>query len=180
MNQRTKLLVVVFVFLLLFLTVDSFEFRKRSGIFESLFRAPLRRNFEEMDNGAQQQNDDLVKEKYPNSKIINSDKETTLVLEIPGVARDNVRVNLKGNVLTVSGETNFCKNEQEAKQDPALSIDCHLSQLDKKFSQKFTLSHINEEMVKKFWADVQNGVLFVHIPHVDIPEKEIPIVNNNN
>jgi len=188
-------LLIVVVSLVVTTLVHSHPFGRRTGIFDSLFRAPLRHNFEMIDDS-----NELVKEWYPNTRVINTDQETTIVLEIPGISRENVKVNLKGNILTVSGETNFCKfddsdskkppAQEQQKEQPNLSSqspadlsskakDCRLHPLERKFSQKFTLSRVSDEMAKKFWADVTDGMLFVHIPKIDLPETEIPIVNKH-
>jgi HSP20 family protein len=47
----------------------------------------------------------------PNADIFETDDALTVVLEIPGVDRDNVDVSVENGVLTVEGKINFGKYE---------------------------------------------------------------------
>jgi HSP20 family protein len=47
----------------------------------------------------------------PNSDIFETEDALTVVLEMPGVDRDNIDINVEGNVLTVEGKINFGKYE---------------------------------------------------------------------
>jgi HSP20 family protein len=47
----------------------------------------------------------------PSADIYESENALTVVLEMPGVSRDNVDVNIEGGVLTVEGRIDFSKYE---------------------------------------------------------------------
>ena len=51
----------------------------------------------------------------PNLDFVESDKEFVIRLEVPGVHRENLDVNLDGNVLTLSGRREF-KSEGEGEE----------------------------------------------------------------
>ena len=52
---------------------------------------------------------------YPNIDISESDKEYIVKAELPGVDKDNVKISLQENVLTLQGDKNQEKEELSAK-----------------------------------------------------------------
>src|SRR3954468_8928515 len=49
----------------------------------------------------------------PPVDIYEDDHNITLKMEVPGVAQENLNINLENNTLTVNGERKFEKNEKE-------------------------------------------------------------------
>jgi len=85
--------------------------------------------------------------------------EFFLSFDLPGVISDDVKIELTGNQLAISGERKLEKEYQEA--------DTHrVERSYGKFSRAFTLSE--EVDLKKIEADFDNGVLSIIIPKAEV------------
>lgn len=91
----------------------------------------------------------------PKVDIEENEKEYTIQVELPGVKKSDVKINLKENILTIEGEK---KSEQKSKSD-----NYHCSErIFGKFKRSFELPEIvNQESVG---AEFKVGVLQVSIP----------------
>lgn len=90
----------------------------------------------------------------PTSDIFETDKEYVLRAELPGVSKDNVKVELVGNTLHVSGERSEEK-EQETRRS-------HIRERSfGKFERKLPLPQGVQE--KDISADFKDGLLEVKI-----------------
>lgn len=81
--------------------------------------------------------------------------------DLPGVDRENIKVDIKDNVLAISGERGF---EEEVKEEEYYRLETRFG----KFSRSFTLpENADAEQVE---AAYENGVLKVVIPKLE-PEQ---------
>ena len=87
---------------------------------------------------------------------ITEDKDRyEITVEIPGVRKEDVKVNIHDNILTIEGEK---KGSTEKKEGSSYRSERYFG----KFSRSFTLnSEIDADKVK---ADFENGVLKIALP----------------
>lgn len=76
-------------------------------------------------------------------------------VDLPGVKKEDIKVDLKENVLTISGERN---TKEEVKQEDYYRIETRFG----KFSRSFTLP--DDADIENIDASSDNGVLEVVIP----------------
>ena len=103
----------------------------------------------------------------PRVSIVELKEEFEVSVELPGMKRDDIKVELKENILTISGE----KMVKHEKTDRKI----HMSErLHGTFLRSFELpSTIKSEEIK---ADFTNGVLSLHLPKQEQAKpKEIEI-----
>ena len=101
---------------------------------------------------------------------VTEDKDNLYVhAEIPGVNKDDVKVNVTGDVLTISGEK---KTEQKDENKNYYRIE----RTQGAFSRSFTLPA--EIVVDKISAEFKDGVLNITLPKTEeakVVEKQIEI-----
>lgn len=91
----------------------------------------------------------------PRVNVTESEQELVLSLAIPGVSKEEVKVVVQDDVLTISGERKFNKEE---KSERFVRREFH----EGSFSRSFTLPNtVDASSVK---ADYKNGILEVRIP----------------
>lgn len=79
-------------------------------------------------------------------------------VDLPGVKKEDMRIDIKENVLTISGERNF---KEEVKEEDYYRVETRFG----KFSRSFTLpENIDVENIE---ASSDNGVLEVVIPKLE-------------
>lgn len=95
----------------------------------------------------------------PAVDISEKDKEYLVKAQLPGVKKDDVKVELVNGVLTLSGERKYEKDEKTEK--------CH--RIESAYGS-FTRSFVVPEdvLAEKIVADFKDGVLAVHLPKTDI------------
>ena len=89
-------------------------------------------------------------------------------VDLPGVKKEDIKVDLNKGVLTISGER---KTKEEVKQEDYYKIETYFG----KFSRSFTLpDNVDIENIE---AKSDNGVLEIVIPKVkdDVSKKSIEI-----
>ncbi len=91
----------------------------------------------------------------PRVNVLESEKELILSLAIPGVSKEEVKVVVQDDVLTISGERKFNKEE---KTEKFVRREFH----EGSFSRSFTLPNTVDAANVK--ADYKNGILEVRIP----------------
>jgi HSP20 family protein len=105
----------------------------------------------------------------PAANILDNEKDFTIELAVPGMSKDQFRINLEDDVLTISVE----RNEDEAKEEKNYTR--REFRYDA-FSRSFSLPEIvDQDNIK---ADYDNGVLSVVLPkseEVKVKGKEIKI-----
>jgi len=91
----------------------------------------------------------------PSVDITEDDDKLTLAAEIPGVKKEDVKINLNNGVLTIEGEK---KQTAEEKTENSYRSERYYG----KFSRSFNLtSEIDDEKIK---ADYDSGILTVTLP----------------
>ena len=101
--------------------------------------------------------DSEAKESYwmPSVDITEDDDKLTLAAEIPGVKKEDVKINLNNGVLTIEGEK---KQTTEEKAENSYRSERYYG----KFSRSFNLtSEIDAEQIK---ADYDSGILKITLP----------------
>ncbi len=103
----------------------------------------------------------------PTVDIAEKDDRYLMNIDLPGVSREDVKITLKDNVLTISGEK---KNESEEKDSSYYRSERQYG----RFERSFTLpSTVNGERIE---AGFTNGVLSVRIPkREETKPKEIQV-----
>ena len=115
----------------------------------SLFgRAPLRRNGDK-DEAI------TVAEWAPLVDIVEDDNEYLIKAELPEVKKEDVKVTVQDDVLTISGERTFEKEEKGRKYH-------RMERAYGSFARSFTLPEDADG--EKLAAEFKNGVLKVHLP----------------
>jgi HSP20 family protein len=104
---------------------------------------------------------------YPSADISETKDEYLVRVELPGVTKDNVKITLQENVLTIQGEK---KQESEMK-------DRHYHRVERNYGS-FSRSFRLPSLVKgeKIDANYKDGVLTIALPKADEAKtKEIEI-----
>ncbi|MFO7972492.1 MAG: Hsp20/alpha crystallin family protein [Desulfobacterales bacterium] len=95
----------------------------------------------------------------PNVDIFETDTEITLLADMPGVTADHLTIDLKDNVLTLTGEV---EPFEEANEEDVL-IEYEIG----KYHRQFHLSGVIEQ--SKIDAKLNDGVLRLSLPKVEKP-----------
>lgn len=98
----------------------------------------------------------------PRADIHETDKEVIIDLELPGLKKEEIKVEVKNNVLTVSGERT---KEQKTETPEGSRIERHYGKFERAFSLPDTV------VEDKIGATYTNGVLTLTLPK---NEKAIP------
>ena len=93
----------------------------------------------------------------PAVDIFETDKEITLLADIPGVKPDDISIDLKDDVLTLTGEVESPQGKEE--------VDVLREYQTGKYFRQFTLSEMIEQ--SKIEAEVKDGVLNLVLPKVE-------------
>lgn len=96
-----------------------------------------------------------VKRSFPRVNILENDKFFTLEMQAPGYAKEDLKLNLEQDVLTISAE----KEEQELKENERYTR-CEFGK--HAFSRSFRLPELVD--AEHITAEHVNGVLTVSIP----------------
>jgi len=103
----------------------------------------------------------------PRVDVSETDDEIIVSAELPGIDREDIKVNVEDNVLTFSGEK---KQEKETKKRNYHRIERSYGS----FHRSFTLpTKIESDRVK---ATFKDGVLTIHLPKADEAKtRQIPV-----
>lgn len=104
----------------------------------------------------------------PPVDIEESENQYVVTLDVPGVAKENIKIEVHNRVLTVSGEK---KSERTEK-----SADFHLTErVSGKFERRFTLpENVNADKVE---AKHEHGVLSLTIPKSEAAKPKLVQIN---
>ncbi len=94
----------------------------------------------------------------PKTDVAETDKSYQLHMEMPGVTKEQLRVNLSGNVLTIKGEK---KAEKESKEKDYHCVERSYGSYQRAFSLPSNVDG------NKISAEFRNGVLTVEIPKTE-------------
>jgi len=97
----------------------------------------------------------------PDVDIFENDKQITLLADMPGVAADDINIDLNDNVLSISGEVKPFQDEGESNVLVEFEIG--------RYSRQFTLSDVIDQ--GKIEAKHDDGVLRLTLPKA---EKAVP------
>ena len=98
----------------------------------------------------------------PKVDVIDRDNEIVVKAEIPGVRKEDIRVSLTGNVMTIKGET-----KREEKEEKGDYYRCEISRGE--FSRMLTLpAEVDESKAK---AELHDGVLEITLPKAETARK---------
>jgi len=97
----------------------------------------------------------------PYVDIFENDKEITLLADMPGVASEDIAIDLNDNVLSISGEV----KPFEEKDESEVLIEFEIG----RYSRQFTLSEVIDQ--GKIEAKHHDGVLRLTLPKA---EKAVP------
>lgn len=103
---------------------------------------------------------------YPAVNIRETDKDYTLEMAVPGLKREDIKVNLERNVLTIS----FEKNEEHKEEQNGRYTRREF--YHQSFSRSFTLpeGEIDEE---KITGDYKDGILTIVLPKKNMEEVKV-------
>ncbi len=93
----------------------------------------------------------------PAVDIFETNREITLVADIPGVKADNLHIDLRDNTLTLVGEVEAPEGQGE--------VDVLREYNTGKYLREFTLSEMIDQ--SKIEAELNNGVLRLKLPKVE-------------
>jgi HSP20 family molecular chaperone IbpA len=93
----------------------------------------------------------------PAVDIFETEKELTLLADMPGVKSDAVNIDLRQNVLTLSGEVEPPEGGDE--------VDVLIEYSTGKYFREFTLSEVIDQ--SKIDAELKDGVLRLKLPKVE-------------
>lgn len=101
---------------------------------------------------------------YPKVDVKDYDDKITIEAEIPGLAKDDVSVDLEAQVLTITGDKREVKDDADAR---------YIRKELKRSSFKRSFKLGDNMNVKKIQADFDNGLLLVTVPkrEPDEPKK---------
>ena len=93
----------------------------------------------------------------PQVDIFETDKEITLLADIPGVKSDKLNIDLRDNILTITGDV----EPGEASDEEHVLIEYETG----RFYRQFTLSEVIDQ--NKIDAKLGDGVLRLTLPKVE-------------
>lgn len=91
----------------------------------------------------------------PSCDVFETETELVLKAELPGAKKEDVKISLEGNILTLRGERKF---EEETKKENYLRVERTYGE----FLRSFTLPPTVE--VNKIKAEFRDGILRIAIP----------------
>ena len=103
----------------------------------------------------------------PRVDVNETDKEIVLDVEIPGIDKKDIKVEVKDNTLSISGERNQEKKTENAESS---RIECHYG----KFERTFTLP--DTVLTDTVSAKYKDGILILTLPKTEKAKpKEIAV-----
>lgn len=93
----------------------------------------------------------------PDVDIFESDKDITLLADMPGVTTDNLNIDLRDDVLTLTGEAG---SDGEGTEE-SIIVEYGVG----KYYRQFTLSEVIDQA--KITAELKDGVLRLVLPKVE-------------
>ena len=96
----------------------------------------------------------------PPMDVVETNDEVLVHLEVPGISRNDLEIRAEGNVLLVSGEKKFDKQENQ-KEGGFRSIERRYGRFERSFALPRTVN------VSDVRARYDNGVLTITLPKVE-------------
>lgn len=127
----------------------------------------INRMFDRLFRGFEEEEEFRVMKWTPMVDISETDDEYIVRAEVPGVSKDDLKITIKDNILTISGEK---KQEKETKSENFHRIE----RVYGSFTRTFTLP--GAVKVDKVEAKFKDGVLTIKLPKVEETKaKEIEV-----
>lgn len=124
---------------------------RRTNVFDD-FLAPFNSMFEDVSGGAL----------HPAVDIYEKDEKLVFEAELPGIDKENIKVDVKGRLLTIAGEH---KSEEESNDNGRYRRERRFGKFERTFKLPFDAS---EDLID---ASYKDGVLVLK---VDKPEEQKP------
>ncbi len=116
------------------------------------------REFDSILNNFWNSEDSYTSKFNPNVDIEENDDAFLFHAELPGLSKDNVKISLKDNILSLSGE------KESIKKDEKLNFH-RIETSYGKFQRSFKLpQNVKQEEIK---ADFHNGILNISVPKAE-------------
>jgi len=109
-------------------------------------------------------NGDRRPEWMPAVDIRENESEYTIIGEMPGIRREDVKVRVEDDVLTLEGER---RQEKDAKGERSHRVERTYGH----FSRRFTLP--DDADAEKIAADCKEGIVTVHIPKRPVEKRNM-------
>ena len=106
----------------------------------------------------------------PAVDISEKDKEYLVKAQLPGVKKDDVRIELLNGVLTITGERKF---EKEEKTEKTHRVESAYGA----FTRSFTVPE--DVLAEKIAAEFKDGILAVRLPKTDIKQPATKTIKVN-
>ena len=120
-----------------------------------LFQQRMNRVFEEGYPFAFPEETLSLKTWAPSCDIYETENEIVIKAELPGAKKEDVKVNIENNLLTLSGERRF---EEETKKENYVRVERNYGQFLRSFTLPMTID------AGKVIADFKDGLLTVTLP----------------
>lgn len=127
----------------------------------------MNRMFDRFFNRRGNDNDEMLSTWYPNVDIVEKSDSYVIKADLPGVLKDDVKITVRENLLTIHGEK---KQEKEEKNKTAYRTE----RVYGSFERSFTLpSAVKDDKIQ---ANFKDGVLTIEIPKAEEAKaKEIQV-----
>lgn len=136
----------------------------RNSSLRNFFGSPLTVFFDEPSKSCGYGARRYSEARYGRSDFEEKENEYVVELEVPGIQKENIKVDLKEHVLTVSWSR---KREQEKSEKG------HYERPEGDFSRKYYVKGADSEQVK---ADLKDGILTIRLGKQEtVKEKSIQI-----
>lgn len=106
----------------------------------------------------------------PAVDIVEKDKEYLVKAQLPGVKKENVKVELLNGVLTITGERRY---EKEEKDEKVHRVETAYGG----FTRTFVVPE--DVLAEKIAAEYKDGILAVHLPKTDIKKPATKAIKVN-
>jgi HSP20 family protein len=127
-----------------------------SGIFG--FQREMNRMFDSFFNRGIQDGDSMLSAWTPAVDIAEHDDEYLVKVELPGVSKDDVKITLESNVLTIRGEK---KQEKETNNEDYHRVERSYGSFERAFTLPTTVKN------EKIDASFKDGVLKISLPKAE-------------
>lgn len=119
----------------------------------------INKMFDSFFRGSAQDDGDLSPSVWtPAVDVAEHDNEYIVKVELPGVARDDVKITMQENILTIRGEK---KQEKETKDSDFHRVERSYGS----FQRSFTLpTHVKNDRIE---ASFKDGILTVNVPKAE-------------
>lgn len=124
---------------------------RNTNVFDDFF-APFNAVFDDVSENSLQ----------PAVDIYEKDEKLVFEAELPGIEKDNIKVDVKGRLLTLSGEHN---SEEESKENSRYRRERRFGKFERTFKLPFEVTE------KQIDATYKDGILVLK---VDKPEEQSP------